>query len=108
MNSMCEVHGLIEPIARRSESEKAESCEFVRKFRPWISGSGAEVVRRPAWDYAIDSGPQKTGERRRFLVRLVYKPFAGLDDVLREVERFDAHAAPGDAPLSPLKAAGAR
>ncbi len=60
------------------------------RFYPWISASGGETVRRPAWDFGIASGPQKAGERRSFFVRLVYKPFAGVDDVLKEVERFQA------------------
>jgi hypothetical protein len=58
------------------------------RFNPWISASGAEAVRRPAWDYAIESGPQKAGERRSFHVRFVYKPYAGINDVLKEVECF--------------------
>jgi len=50
-------------------------------------------VRRPAWDFGIWSGPQEAGERRTHYVRLVYKPFAGIDDVLEEVQRFQAPAA---------------
>jgi len=42
---------------------------------PWISASGAQALRRPAWDFEILSGPQKAGERRTFHVRFVYKPF---------------------------------
>jgi hypothetical protein len=64
------------------------------RFNPWISASGSEAVRRPAWDFGIGSGPQKAGERRTYYVRLVYKPFAGMDDVLKEVERFQAPGAP--------------
>ncbi len=60
------------------------------KFHPWISASGYDAVRRPAWDYGILSGSQKAGERRDFHVRLVYKRFAGIDDVMEEVERFQA------------------
>ena len=58
------------------------------RFHPWISASGAEAVRRPAWDFGIDSGPQKAGERRTYHVRLVYRPWRGLDDVMQEVTRF--------------------
>ena len=54
----------------------------------WISASGAQALRRPAADFGIESGPQKAGEKRVFSVRFVYKPYAGLDDVLEEVERF--------------------
>ena len=61
----------------------------VGKFVPWISASGAQALRRPAADFAIESGPQKAGERRSFFVRLVYKPYAGLDDLLKEVKRFE-------------------
>ena len=57
-------------------------------FNPWVSASGSHAVCAPAWDFSIWSGPQKAGERRTYHVRLVYKPFAGLDDVLREVQRF--------------------
>ncbi|MDD2762851.1 MAG: hypothetical protein PHE83_02620 [Opitutaceae bacterium] len=64
------------------------------RFNPWISASGAQTLRRPAWDYGIESGPQKAGERRTFYVRFVYKPYAGLDDVLQEVERFQAPGPP--------------
>jgi len=58
------------------------------QFRTWISASGAEAVRRPAWDFGIDSGPQKAGERRTFHVRFVYHPWRGLDDLMEEVARF--------------------
>jgi len=58
------------------------------RFGMWISGSGGQAVRSPAWDYIIDSGPQKAGQRRTFNVRLVYKRFAGVEDVLAEVKRF--------------------
>lgn len=57
-------------------------------FGMWISASGALAVRCPAWDYMIDSGPQKAGEKRTFHVRLVYKPFVDIDNVLAEVKRF--------------------
>jgi len=63
------------------------------RFGMWISSSGALAVRCPAWDYSIDSGPQKGGERRTFHVRLVYKPFKGIDDILAEVKRFSAETA---------------
>ena len=59
-------------------------------FSPWISASGAQALRRPAADFAINSGPQKAGERRTFYVRLVYKPYAGIEDLLQEVERFQS------------------
>ena len=63
------------------------------RFNPWISASGAQAIRRPAWDFAISSGPQKAGERRSFAIRFVYKPFAGVEDVLKEVERFQTPGA---------------
>lgn len=59
------------------------------RFGMWISSSGALAVRCPAWDYIIDSGAQKAGERRTFNVRLVYKPFIDVNDVLAEVKRFN-------------------
>ena len=59
-------------------------------FNAFVSASGSEAVRRPAWDFGIWSGPQKAGERRTYCVRLVYKSFAGVDDVLKEVQRFQA------------------
>jgi hypothetical protein len=58
------------------------------RFTTWISASGAQALRRPAADFGIESGPQKAGERRTFYVRFVYKPYAGLDDLLEEVGRF--------------------
>ncbi|MBI2497131.1 MAG: hypothetical protein HYV75_04150 [Opitutae bacterium] len=58
------------------------------RFIPRLSASGAQALRRPAWDHGILSGAQRAGERRTFHVRFVYKPFAGVDDVLQEVERF--------------------
>ena len=64
------------------------------RFTTWISASGNQALRRPAWDYAIESGPQKAGERRTFFVRLVYTPFAGVADVLKEVERFQTPGVP--------------
>lgn len=57
-------------------------------FSMWMSASGGAAVRNPAWDYQTISGSQKAGERRAFHVRLVYKRFAGVDDVLREVDGF--------------------
>ncbi len=59
-------------------------------YSVWCSASGGSAVRSPAWDYAIDSGPQSAGERLEFHARLVYKPFAGAEDVMSEVERFRA------------------
>lgn len=64
------------------------------RFNSWISASGSEAVRRPAWDFGIESGLQKAGERRTYYVRLVYKPYAGVDDVLREVEHFQNPGTP--------------
>ena len=58
------------------------------EFSFWISASGSETLRQPAWDYQIISGPQKAGEKRSYHVRLVYKPFAGIEDILAEVARF--------------------
>jgi hypothetical protein len=60
------------------------------RFGIWISASGGQAVRSPAWDYIIDSGTQKAGERRTFNVRLVYKRWAGIEDMLSEVKRFRA------------------
>lgn len=57
-------------------------------FNAFVSASGRQAVRAPAWDFGIWSGPQKAGERRTYCVRLVYKPFVGVHDVLKEVERF--------------------
>jgi hypothetical protein len=62
-------------------------------FNPWISASGAQAIRRPAWDFGISSGPQKAGERRSFAVRFVYHPFVGVEDVLKEVDRFQTPGA---------------
>ncbi len=59
-------------------------------FSPWVSASGAQALRRPAADFALNSGPQKAGEKRTFSIRFVYKPYAGLDDLLKEVERFQS------------------
>lgn len=58
------------------------------RFNPWISASGADAVRRPAWDFGIKSGPQSAGERRTFHVRLLYRQWRGIEDVLQEVKRF--------------------
>jgi hypothetical protein len=60
------------------------------RFSPWISASGAQAIRRPAWDFGIESGRQKAGEQRTFSIRFVYKPYAGVDDVLKEVESFQS------------------
>ena len=57
-------------------------------FQMWMSASGAMAVRSPAWDYYVSDGPQRAGERRSYHVRLVLKPYAGLEDVLAEVARF--------------------
>ena len=58
----------------------------------WISASGNGTVRQPAWDYEFKTGPQKANERRNFHVRLVYKPFVSIEDVLDEVSRFQNEA----------------
>ncbi len=63
------------------------------RFSPWISASGNQALRRPAADFSLESGPQKAGERRTFFIRFVYKPYAGLDDLLSEVERFQSGGA---------------
>jgi len=63
------------------------------RFTPWVSASGAQALRRPAADFTIESGPQRAGERRRFYVRFVYRPYEGLDDVLREVAQFQSSPA---------------
>jgi hypothetical protein len=57
-------------------------------FHMWISASGATAVRSPAWDYFVNDGPQRAGERRSYHVRLVHKPYAGVEDVLAEAARF--------------------
>jgi hypothetical protein len=62
-------------------------------FELFYSPSGGAAKRLPAWDYSFNSGPQKVGEHRVYHVRLVYKPFAGVEDVLREV--MDFHQPPG-------------
>ena len=54
----------------------------------WTSASGGQALRSPAWDYEFISGPQKMNERRTYHVRLVYKPFISIEDVLEEVNRF--------------------
>jgi len=54
----------------------------------WISASGSKTRRSPAWDYEFKTGPQLANERRDFHVRLVYKPFVSIEDILEEVDRF--------------------
>jgi hypothetical protein len=54
----------------------------------WTSASGGAAVRSPAWDYEFISGPQMANERRSYHVRLVYKPFVSMEDILNEVESF--------------------
>lgn len=61
-------------------------------FMPCLSASGAQALRRPAWDFSIESGPQRAGERRTYRWRFVYKPYAGPNDVLQEVEHFRKEA----------------
>jgi hypothetical protein len=58
------------------------------RFMPWLSASGAQALRRPAWDFSIEAGPQRAGERRTYQLRFIYKPYAGMDDVLQEAGRF--------------------
>ena len=53
----------------------------------WISCSGA-TQRNPSWDYGIADGAMKAGERRSYHTRLIFKPFAGVDDILQEVRAF--------------------
>ncbi|MFC2125760.1 hypothetical protein ACFLU5_13210 [Bacteroidota bacterium] len=57
-------------------------------FGMWMSASGGRAVRCPAWDYTFRSGPQKADEKRSYHVRAVYKKFAGIEDILDEVDRF--------------------
>jgi hypothetical protein len=64
------------------------------EFYFWLSCSGGGATRNPAWDYGIRGGSLRAGEERKFHVRLVVKPFAGVDDVLREVEAFRGNGAP--------------
>ena len=58
------------------------------EFIFWISASGGQAVRSPAWDYEFRSGPQKAGEKRTYHLRLVYKPFESIEDILMEVNSF--------------------
>ncbi|MHC4295473.1 MAG: hypothetical protein ACYSTL_07790, partial [Planctomycetota bacterium] len=65
------------------------------KFIPWISPVGGGAVRSPAWDFTCNTlRSTKAGEKVTFHVRLVYKKFAGLVDLLEEVKAFQ------EAPLS--------
>lgn len=57
-------------------------------FSMWMSASGSLTTRNPAWDYAFSSGPQKANEKRTYHVRAVYKKYAGIQDILAEVNRF--------------------
>ena len=58
-------------------------------FNPWMSPVGGGAIRNPAWDFGASvRRPLSAGEKVTFHVRLVYKPFAGLDDLLREVDAF--------------------
>ena len=56
-------------------------------FYFWTGCSGA-TVRNPSWDYGICGGALQAGEERSFHLRLVYKPFAGIQDILAEVQAF--------------------
>jgi hypothetical protein len=57
------------------------------EFYFWTGCSGA-TVRNPSWDYGIAGGALQAGEVRSFHLRLVYKPFAGIEDILSEVRSF--------------------
>ena len=57
-------------------------------FGMWMSASGGRSVRCPAWDYTFRSPAQKANEKRTYHVRAVYKKFAGIGDILAEVDRF--------------------
>ncbi len=57
------------------------------EFYFWTGASGA-TIRNPSWDYGLAGGPLKAGEQRSFHVRLVFKPFSGVEDVLAEVRAF--------------------
>ena len=56
------------------------------------SPTGCNTVRSPAWDYTIQGGAQRAGERRTYHARLVYQPFTTLEDILDEVGRFQEAA----------------
>jgi hypothetical protein len=80
------------------------------EFYFWLSCSGGGTTRNPAWDYGIRCGAMRAGEKRSFHARLVFKRFAGVEDVLREVAEFRG---PGAAPeigamFEGAKAAAAR
>jgi hypothetical protein len=55
---------------------------------PGIIIESEQAVRSPAWDYEFRSGPQKAGEKRTYHLRLVYKPFESIEDILMEVNSF--------------------
>jgi hypothetical protein len=79
------------------------------EFYFWLSCSGGGTTRNPAWDYGIRGGALRAGESRSFHARLVFKRFAGLDDVLAEVAAFRGPgAAPEIGAMFQAQGAGAR
>lgn len=56
-------------------------------FYFWTCCGGA-TQRNPTWDYGIAGKPAKAGERVSYHLRLVFKPFAGVEDILEEVRAF--------------------
>jgi len=59
------------------------------KFGMWLSPTAGGAVRSPAWDFSADSrGPVEAGKAIRFEARMVYKPYAGIEDVMKEVKAF--------------------
>jgi len=56
-------------------------------FYFWTCVAGA-AQRNPCWDYGIAGGAMKSGERRAYHLRLVFKPYAGVEDILQEVQAF--------------------
>jgi hypothetical protein len=66
------------------------------EFEAWTSAVGGGAVRSPSWDFAtVTKRPVKGGEKIAFHARLVYKKWAGIDDVLKEVGRFQKPAGAG-------------
>ncbi len=62
------------------------------QFYFWVSCSGGQALRNPAWDYGIREQALSRGQQRSYHCRLVVKPFAGVADVLQEVAAFRAGA----------------